>query len=64
MSELKGSCAQVAFAAGIKTAGHTFMAAAVTTEVREDTFEVRQQAAAEALHGLAAGLRAAFLNAG
>lgn len=53
---------QVAFAAGIETARQMALTAAVTIEVREDGREVRQQAAAAALQGLAAGLRAAFLD--
>ncbi|KZB99375.1 hypothetical protein AU375_04451 [Methylobacterium radiotolerans] len=53
---------QAAFAAGIETARQMALTAAVTIEVREDGCEVRQQAAAAALQGLAAGLRAAFLD--
>jgi hypothetical protein len=54
---------QAAFAAGIETARQMALTAAVTIEVREDGREVRQQAAAAALQGLAAGLSAAFLAA-
>lgn len=52
---------QAAFVAGIQAARQAAMTAAVTIEVRDDAREVRQQAAAAALHGLAAGLKAAFL---
>lgn len=48
---------QAAFAAGIETARQMALTAAVTIEVREDGREVRQQAAAAALQGLADGLR-------
>ncbi|MDP4026319.1 hypothetical protein Q8W71_27220 [Methylobacterium sp. NEAU 140] len=48
---------QAAFAAGIETARQMAMAAAVTLEIRDDAREVRQQAAAAALQGLAEGLR-------
>lgn len=53
---------QAAFAAGIETARQMALTAAVTIEVREDGREVRQQAAAAALQGFAAGLRVAFLD--
>lgn len=53
---------QAAFTAGIETARQMAMAAAVTLEVRDDAREVRQQAAAAALQGLASGLQAAFLT--
>ncbi|MCJ2115704.1 hypothetical protein MKK65_03700 [Methylobacterium sp. J-001] len=53
---------QAAFNAGIETARQMAMAAAVTLEVRDDAREVRQQAAAAALQGLASGLQAAFLT--
>ncbi|MBE7197744.1 MAG: hypothetical protein INR70_08080 [Parafilimonas terrae] len=53
---------QAAFAAGIETARQMALTAAVTIEVRDDTQEVRQQAAVVALQGLAAGLRAIFLD--
>lgn len=52
---------QAAFTAGIETARQMAMAAAVTLEVRDDAREVRQQAAAAALQGLAAGLHSAFI---
>ncbi|MCJ2039074.1 hypothetical protein MKK55_08930 [Methylobacterium sp. J-059] len=51
-----------AFTAGIQAARQAAMTAAVTIEVRDDAREVRQQAAAAALHGLAAGLKVAFLD--
>ncbi|TXM63785.1 hypothetical protein FV226_27240 [Methylobacterium sp. WL12] len=51
-----------AFAAGIQAARQAAMTAAVTIETRDDAREVRQQAAAAALHGLAAGLKVAFLD--
>ncbi|MCJ2101974.1 hypothetical protein MKK82_24455 [Methylobacterium sp. E-046] len=54
---------QAAFVAGIETARQMALTAAVTIEVREDGAAVRQQAAAVALQGLAAGLHAAFLDA-
>ncbi|MCJ2093117.1 hypothetical protein MKK67_11505 [Methylobacterium sp. J-072] len=53
---------QAAFAAGIETARQMALTAAVTLEVRDDAREVRQQAAAAALQGLAAGLKVAFLE--
>ncbi|MCJ2039558.1 hypothetical protein MKK55_11485 [Methylobacterium sp. J-059] len=53
---------QAAFAAGIQAARQAAMTAAVTIEVRDDARELRQQAAAAALHGLAAGLKVAFLD--
>ena len=52
---------QAAFTAGVETARQMALTAAVTLEVRNDAREVRQQAAAAALHGLAAGLKVAFL---
>ena len=48
---------QAAFAAGIETARQMALTAAVSIEVRADAQEVRQQAAAAALQGLAEGLR-------
>ena len=54
---------RAAFVAGIETARQMAMAAAVTIEVRDDGREVRQQAAAAALQGLADGLKVAFLDA-
>ena len=53
---------RAAFNAGIETARQAALTAAVTIEVRDDTREVRQQAAAAALQGLASGLKAAFLD--
>lgn len=53
---------QAAFVAGIETARQMAMTAAVTIEVRDDAREVRQQAAAAALQGLASGLKVAFLD--
>ena len=53
---------QAAFAAGIQAARQAAMTVAVTIEVRDDARELRQQAAAAALHGFAAGLKAAFLD--
>ncbi len=53
---------QAAFAAGIQAARQAAMTAAVTIAVRDDARESRQQAAAAALHGLAAGLKVAFLD--
>ncbi|MCJ2063257.1 hypothetical protein MKK63_11100 [Methylobacterium sp. J-088] len=53
---------QAAFTAGIEAARQAALTAAVTIEVRGDANEVRQQAAAAALQGLADGLRAAFLD--
>ncbi|MCJ2111205.1 hypothetical protein MKK64_08375 [Methylobacterium sp. E-025] len=53
---------QAAFVAGIQAARQAAMTAAVTIEVCDDAREVRQQAAAAALHGLAAGLKVAFLD--
>ncbi|MDP4027296.1 hypothetical protein Q8W71_32560 [Methylobacterium sp. NEAU 140] len=51
---------QAAFAAGIETARQMALTAAVTLEIHDDAREVRQQAAAAALQGLADGLQAAF----
>lgn len=53
---------QAAFAGGIETARQMALAAAVTIEVREDAREIRQQAAAAALQGLADGLASTFLG--
>lgn len=53
---------QAAFATGIQAARRAAMTAAVTIEVRDDTRELRKQAAAAALDGLAAGLKVAFLD--
>lgn len=48
---------RAAFTAGIEAARQMALIAAVTIEVRADATEVRQQAAAAALQGLAEGLR-------
>jgi len=48
---------QAAFNAGIEAVRQMAMAAAVTIEVRDDARELRQQAAAAALHGLAEGAK-------
>ncbi|MCJ2065743.1 hypothetical protein MKK63_24005 [Methylobacterium sp. J-088] len=53
---------QAAFTAGIETARQMALTAAVTIKVRADANEVRQQAAAAALQGLAVGLHTAFLD--
>ena len=53
---------QAAFLAGIEAARQAALIAAVTIETRDDACEVRQQAAAAALRGLAEGLKATFLN--
>lgn len=53
---------QAAFTAGIEAARQMALTAAITIEVRSDANEVRQQAAAATLQGLADGLRTAFLN--
>lgn len=45
-----------AYARGVKEAREMAMIAAVTIEARDDHRDVRQQAAAAALHGLAEGL--------
>lgn len=47
---------QAAYAKGIKDAREMAMIAAITIESRDDHREVRQQAAAAALHGFADGL--------
>jgi hypothetical protein len=47
-----------AFAAGVEAARQAALAAAVTLETRDDSQDLRQQAAAAALQGLAEGLRA------
>lgn len=52
---------QAAFRAGIETARQMALTAAITIEVRDDARELRQQSAAAALQGFAAGLSAAFL---
>ena len=49
---------QAAFIAGVQAVRQAAMAAAVTIECRDDAREVRQQAAAAALHGLAEGAKA------
>ena len=51
---------QAAFAAGIQAARQAAMTAAVSIEVRDGAAEVRQRAAAAALHGLAATLKVPF----
>lgn len=48
---------QAAFNAGIEAVRQMAMAAAITIEVRDDARELRQQAAAAALHGLAEGAK-------
>ncbi|MCC0808055.1 hypothetical protein FPV16_17870 [Methylobacterium sp. W2] len=48
---------QAAYARGVREARQMAMIAAVTIEARDDHREVRQQAAAAALHGLAEGLK-------
>ena len=48
---------RIASTAGIETARQMALTAAVSIEVRDDGREVRQQAAAAALQGLAEGLR-------
>ena len=53
---------QAAFSAGIETARQVALTAAVTIEIRDDANELRQQAAAAALQGLAEGLKATFLT--
>ncbi|TXM96796.1 hypothetical protein FV242_33025 [Methylobacterium sp. WL64] len=53
---------QAAFKAGIEVAQQMALTAAVTLEVRDDARELRQQAAAAALQGFAAGLKIAFLE--
>lgn len=53
---------QAAFMAGIEVARQMALTAAVTLEVRDDARELRQQAAAAALQGFAAGLKIAFLD--
>ena len=52
---------RAAFNAGIEAARQMALTAAVTLEVRDDARQIRQQAAAAALQGLAAGLHAAFI---
>ena len=52
---------RAAFNAGIQASRQMALTAAVTLEVRDDARQVRQQAAAAALQGLAAGLHAAFI---
>lgn len=49
---------QAAFNAGVEAMRQMAMIAAVSIEVRDDAREVRQQAAAAALHGLAEGAMA------
>ncbi|MCJ2094075.1 hypothetical protein MKK67_16470 [Methylobacterium sp. J-072] len=52
---------RAAFNAGIEAARQMALTAAVTLKVRDDARQVRLQAAAAALHGLAAGLHAVFI---
>lgn len=52
---------QAAFRAGVLAAQQMALVAAVSIEVREDARELRQQAAAAALQGLATGLVETFL---
>lgn len=54
---------RAAFTAGIEAARQAALVAAVTIETRADANEVRQQAAAAALQGLAEGLRALMQSA-
>ena len=53
---------KAAFNAGIQAMRQMAMIAAVTIESREDAREVRQQAAAAALHGLSEGAKALLLE--
>ena len=53
---------QAAFNAGIEAMRQMAMIAAVTIEVRDDCREIRQQAAAAALHGLAEGAASLLLT--
>lgn len=55
---------QAAFNQGVEAMRQMAMTAAVTIEVRDDAREVRQQAAAAALHGLAEGAKALLLKIG
>ncbi|MCC0808859.1 hypothetical protein FPV16_22090 [Methylobacterium sp. W2] len=48
---------QAAYVRGVKQAREMAKIAAVTIEARDDHKNVRQQAAAAALHGLAEGLK-------
>ena len=50
---------QAAFDAGLRHAASMAQIAAMTIEVRPDAHHIRQQAAIEALRGLAEGLKAA-----
>jgi len=54
---------QAAFNAGVEAMRQMAMIAAITIENRDDAREVRQQAAVAALHGLAEGAKAVFLEA-
>lgn len=54
---------QAAFNQGVEAMRQMAMTAAVTIEVRDDAREVRQQAAAAALHGLAEGAKVLLLGA-
>lgn len=49
---------QVAFTAGVEAMRQMAMIAAVTIETRDDANDLRQRAAAAALHGLAEGAKA------
>ncbi|KQQ39153.1 hypothetical protein ASF58_22950 [Methylobacterium sp. Leaf125] len=54
---------QAAFAAGVEAMRQMAMIAAVTIEARDDASDLRQRAAAAALHGLAEGAKALKLEA-
>jgi hypothetical protein len=52
---------KAAFNAGVEAMRQMAMVAAVTIEVRDDAAELRQRAAAAALHGLAEGAASLLL---
>lgn len=51
---------QAAFNAGVEAMRQMAMIAAITIETRDDAADLRQRAAAAALHGLAEGAKAPF----
>jgi hypothetical protein len=53
---------RAAFTAGVEAMRQMAMIAAATIETRDDANDLRQRAAAAALHGLAEGAKALLLN--
>ena len=53
---------QAAFNAGVEAMRQMAMVAAISIETRDDANDLRQRAAAAALHGLAEGAKALLLS--